>query len=372
MGRDKPNRGNPTVMQATPARSGEPPAWAVATVIAIIVTVSFLFWLLDDNPAMRAWVPFANSDYFFVGLIALPMVTLLFVAVLVKAIDVRRAKSWTTTQGRVMRSKVEARRHRFAGGETTVRNEPLVEYEFIVSGQRYRGTRIGIGDDAGGPNTEATLKRYPAGADVTVYYDPADPRNCVLERDVPKEVAKGCLVLLAAAAALAVGAYVLLTAGMDVLERHVPPGRAPITMFITCFGAFVLLFFFAFRSYSKRAMHWPAVPGTVVESSTERLEKVEKGRTHVTYAPAVEYSYRVNGIEYHSRTINLGVTMAGSQSWAERIAAKYPVGRALEVHHDPADPTIAALENPTGASWIILLVALACFALAMFTGGVFG
>jgi len=64
--------------------------------------------------------------------------------------------------------------------------------------------------------------------------------------------------------------------------------------------------------------------------------------------------------------------VAGSQGWAEKVAARYPVGRTLEVHHDPADPTVAALENPTGASWIILLVALACFALAAFTGGLFG
>src|SRR5262245_27079997 len=142
MGRDNSGR-KPAVMQATVARTGEPPAWAVATVIGIIVTVSFLFWLLDDNPDLRAWVPFANSDYFVVGLIALPMVTLILVAVLVKAVDVRRARNWTMTQGRVMRSKVEARRHRFGGDQTTVRNEPLVEYEFTVGGQRYRGTRIG-------------------------------------------------------------------------------------------------------------------------------------------------------------------------------------------------------------------------------------
>jgi len=372
MGRNKPNLENSAVMQATPGRSGEPPTWAVVTVIAVIVSVSFLFWLLDDNVALRAWLPFGLSDYFFVGLIALPMVTLILVALLAKLIDLRHAKSWTTTQGHIAVSKVAARHHQFAGSETTVKNEPVVEYEFTVGNRRYRGSRIGIGDDAGGANTEATLKRYPAGATVTVFYDPADPRNCVLERDMPEGVAKGCLVLLVAAAVLIVGGYFLLTTGMDFLERHVLAGRAPITMFAACFGAFVLLFFFSFRAYSKRAANWPAVPGTVVSSATERIEKVEDGRRTITYAPAVEYSYRVNDIEYRSRTINLGITAAGSQGWAEKVAARYPVGRTLEVHHDPADPTVAALENSTGASWIILLVALACFALAAFTGGLFG
>jgi len=42
------------------------------------------------------------------------------------------------------------------------------------------------------------------------------------------------------------------------------------------------------------------------------------------------------------------------------------------VHYDPADPTKSALENPTGATWLIAVIALAMFALAAWSLGVFG
>jgi hypothetical protein len=42
------------------------------------------------------------------------------------------------------------------------------------------------------------------------------------------------------------------------------------------------------------------------------------------------------------------------------------------VHYDPADPTNAALENPTGMTWIVAVLALAMFALAVWQLGVFG
>ena len=73
---------------------------------------------------------------------------------------------------------------------------PAVAYEFSVGGRKVRGNRISVGDDSGGVNTAATLKRYTVGAAVTVYYDPANPKNCVLERGVPEGIGKGIAVLV--------------------------------------------------------------------------------------------------------------------------------------------------------------------------------
>jgi hypothetical protein len=44
---------------------------------------------------------------------------------------------------------------------TRIVNVPMIEYEFSFNGQKYTGRRIGIGEDAGGSNIEATLARYP-------------------------------------------------------------------------------------------------------------------------------------------------------------------------------------------------------------------
>ena len=45
--------------------------------------------------------------------------------------------------------------------------------------------------------------------------------------------------------------------------------------------------------------------------------------------------------------------------------ARYPAGADVDVHYDPSDPSHAALENPGIMSWYLLLLALGCFALAV-------
>ena len=355
--------------RAAARKSSEPPAWAVATVVASIALVSLVFWLADSG--WRSALPFGNSDYFYIGLIFLPMVVLILAAVTSKLIEARRAARWTQTSGRIVRSGVEAQRHQFAGSPTTVTNVPAIEYEFTALGRKCRGTRISIGEDSGGANMEATLRRYPVGAVVSVYYDPADPTKCVLERDVPKGMAKGCAGITAIAAAVVFGIWYLTTNASRLLASYAPEAEAPVAIFAICFGLALLLFFFAGRRATKAASNWPFVRGKIVSSSIEAISKTENGRTRTTYSPAVEYAYRVNGADYRSRQIKLGITVFGSQTSAQKQAARYKPGSEVDVHYDPANPSNAALENPTGYNWFILAVALFCFAVAAHAIGVF-
>ena len=115
---------------------------------------------------------------------------------------------WSMAAGRVVRSTTQARRQGIGDGATTV-TVPRVEYEFSVGGRTWRGERISIGEDTGGANTEATLARYPVGTVVSVYYDPATPANCVLERDIPKGVGKGLVFPLVFIAAIVAGVVAL-------------------------------------------------------------------------------------------------------------------------------------------------------------------
>jgi hypothetical protein len=349
----------------------EPPTWAVAIVVGSIAVVVLTFMVLGgSNNSLREYLPFGDSDYFFIGLIFAPMAVMLAVAVLVKVLEVRRASTWSTAMGRIVRSETEARHHRFAGEATTVKTEPLVEFEFSVGGRTWRGNRISIGEDSGGANTEATLKRYPIGAVVNVHYDPNNPKNCVLERDVPAGMGKGCLVLVGFGAAVALGLYYLVTVGPGLVASHLPNAdNTPFVMAATVFGLLVLLFFVGSYRISRRAAGWPSVQGTVLSSTTERVEKRQDGRTSILYAPVVEYGYRVHEVDYVSRQIKLGVGVSGSQAYAEKIAARYPLGRQVDVHYEPANPSNAALENPTGMHWLLLVVALACFAIAAHAGG---
>lgn len=370
-------------------RSGQnPPAWAMAIMVGIIGLVVVLF-ALDQwtGGGIRAHLPFGGGDAFWIGLIFLPMVALIAVAILSKVVELRRAQSWVPASGRILSARVETRRHQFEGEPETVKNVPAVTYEFIAGGRKVDGSRISIGDE-GGLDIEATLKRYPPGANVTVYYDPRDPTKCVLERDLTqdlkdshltkRDVMSGCLGGIAMLAALGVAIYGLAAYGPDFVRAHFPRLHSPaeIPVALVGFGLAVLMFFFAARKSAKQAAKWPSVRGKIVKSEVEEYQERydDEGRTRwrTAYRPAVEYTYALHGIEYHGNQISYGMTVSAGKGYAEKLAAKYPVGGEVDVHYNPAKPATSALELSGGATWFILVVALIVFALAAALLGLFG
>jgi hypothetical protein len=351
---------------ASASTQSSPPGWAVAIVVGTVAVVIVTVLLLR---AFRLDIPFVDSDWFYVGLIAAPMVVLIVVVVLANMLEVRRAAAWVTTAGRIVKSATEASHHKFAGEETTVKTVPVVEYEFSVDGRTARGTRVSIGEDAAA-DPEATLRRYPVGAAVRVYYDPANPRNCVLERDVPEGFGKGLAILLGMGVVAAAVIYWLATSAPRLLEARFPNGNAPLAIMAAAMGLMVLLFFIAGWRASRKAADWPLVQGTVLSSGVEKVQKRLSGRSQEMYAPAVEYGYRVHDVDYVSRQIKLGASLLGSETYATGVAARYLQGKLIDVHYDPANPANAALENPTGLYWLLLAVALGLFAVAAHAIGV--
>ncbi|SEB70419.1 Protein of unknown function [Beijerinckia sp. 28-YEA-48] len=349
----------------------EPPAWAVAIMVGTIALVVLAFTLLDgsDN-SWRNALPFTNYHTFWIGLIFLPILMLLILAFAVKMIEMRKAAHWPSAMGRITRSTLEARHSKGTSDTLQVHNVPSVAYEFTTDGRRWSSQRIGIGEDSGGANTEATLQRYPVGAVVKVFYNPKNPNDCVLERDPPSGMGKGCLIGFAALALFALVVWYLVTNATRLLGDHLPNGNAPATVFAICFGLLLLLAFVAGYRASRAAANWPVVRGRIITSEVETIHKMEDGRSRTAYAPAVEYTYQVRGLDYHGRQIKFGIGVSGARGFAEKTIAHYPLGSDVDVHYDPANPSNAALENPTGYYWFILVVALACFALAAFTSGV--
>jgi hypothetical protein len=100
------------------------------------------------------------------------------VLALKKAASLRRAESWTRTQGRIM--------------EATLYKDPdrnathfRIRYEFLA-GQRIEGTTPRIAGDWfwNGKQQAAFVSRYVPGQAVEVFYDPRDPtRNCLDRND---------------------------------------------------------------------------------------------------------------------------------------------------------------------------------------------
>ena len=372
-------------------RSGQnPPTWAMIVMVGIIGLVGFAFAMEHWVPGfIRHNVPFGNFDYFWIGLIFLPMVALLAVAALSKAVELRRAKSWVPATGRILSSGVETRRHQFEGEPETVKNVPAVKYEFKAGSRTVDGTRISIGDE-GGLDIEATLKRYPAGAEVTVYYDPRDPTQCVLERDFThdledahlskRDVLSGCLGGIAILAVLGLAIYGLAAYGPDFVRAHFPRlhSHAEMPVALVGFGLVVLMFFFAARRAAKQAATWPTVRGKIVKSEVEEYQERDEDsdgrvRWRTAYRPKVEYTYAVNGRELRGNQISYGMTVTAGKGYAEKVVAKYPVGVEIDVHYDPKEPSNSALTaGGAGATWFILVAAVVVFALAAALLGVFG
>ena len=95
------------------------------------------------------------------------------------------SQGWPSTVGQIGESRVTHSTHTDSEGDTSDSYAPYVEYTYQVAGQTFTGRDITFGFKQGYGNAskaQAVLAQYPVGAQVSVYYDPADPQQAVLER----------------------------------------------------------------------------------------------------------------------------------------------------------------------------------------------
>jgi hypothetical protein len=91
----------------------------------------------------------------------------------------RAAQSWPTIEGKILTSKVLQ--------NSDSESEPgdyraSVTYSYTLNGKDYKGRRIGFLTFASTQQKAAAVAaRYLPGASVMVHYDPANPKDSVLE-----------------------------------------------------------------------------------------------------------------------------------------------------------------------------------------------
>jgi hypothetical protein len=92
--------------------------------------------------------------------------------------DARASSQWPATEGTVTSSEV-----RDTSDAESDSYSPKVTYEYQVDEVRYENDTISFGQNAYGSRrkAEGIAAGYPAGSHVTVYYEPGDPSNAVLE-----------------------------------------------------------------------------------------------------------------------------------------------------------------------------------------------
>jgi hypothetical protein len=92
-------------------------------------------------------------------------------------------RQWPSTMGTVMASTLEWRSSS-EGGSTAY---PVVQYSYQVNGRAYQSYKLAPGPEVGGTGAKKVVARYPAGAQVMVFYDPQNPSDAVLERKAPAQ-----------------------------------------------------------------------------------------------------------------------------------------------------------------------------------------
>ena len=105
----------------------------------------------------------------------------------------RAALNWPSAPGKIKSSRVH---YKSSYGKTDP--TPWVEYTYEVAGKAYQSMSISpdgmLTNDA--QQADELVARYPKGADVTVYYNPAKPANACLQKEpVGEGPLRGALIL---------------------------------------------------------------------------------------------------------------------------------------------------------------------------------
>jgi len=90
---------------------------------------------------------------------------------------------WPSTMGTITNSYIDWR----SSSESGQTAYPVIQYSYQVSGQTYQSSKYAPGPEIGGTGANKVVARYPAGAQVMVFYDPQNPSDAVLERKAPAQ-----------------------------------------------------------------------------------------------------------------------------------------------------------------------------------------
>jgi hypothetical protein len=95
------------------------------------------------------------------------------------------SQGWPSVQGQVTGAHVSHSSSTDTDGNISYSYSPNVSYTYQVGGNTYHNDKLTFGFQQTFNNearAQTALQRYPVGGNVTVYYNPANPSEAVLER----------------------------------------------------------------------------------------------------------------------------------------------------------------------------------------------
>lgn len=243
------------------------------------------------------------------------------------------------------------------------RDEPYrleVRYTYEVDGTGYTGQRLHQEEQWTRDYREVVEleQQFPAGAQATAYYDPADPAESVLIRPGLSEV-----LFLAAFMLVPLVFLVIGVGGLYMTWRRPPPksespavttgigagaarhggviAAAVISGMFLIIGSAItvpMVVLPAWRSW--QAQDWPQIEATVIDSQL----LVSRGDSGSTYAVGIEFEYEVGGQTYRSSRYDFTTGYSSGRSAKQAIVNAHPAGTEVEAHVNPDDPWDAVIE----------------------------
>lgn len=128
------------------------------------------------------------------------------------------------------------------------------------------------------------------------------------------------------------------------------------------------------RAQAAASATWPATDGTITHSELNREEQGGKEKT--LFSMDVRYDYVLDGRTLEGTRVWFGDGYSTSDETAFREAVnRYPAGKDVRVHYDPAEPGVSVLEpGPTWSAsiWYLVGIGLMVFGgLALVSSGGF-
>lgn len=303
---------------------------------------------------------------------------LFLAAVITKYLEVKRASFWAAVPGKIVSSRSEARRvektsagsNRTRIRDTELRNFAVVKYVFQADGRRHEGQRISLAHDVGNYQVAEKLKRYPVGANVTVYCDRNRPTRSVLERDMPMRafeiaILLGILVGLGCVFLLLISDNVMAT-----LAGLIPNSpQASGAVFCAILAALIAAFGYGLRLKCAETRKWPSTAGVVLASDVVAVKVGRQYRWWVLNRRLIRdrttYGYEVGGVPYRSDRVSFGAqTYASFDFFAHRAALRFKPGASVEVYYNPRSHAEAVLVRGAPGQWLLWIAAAAMLALA--------
>jgi hypothetical protein len=241
---------------------------------------------------------------------------------------VRRShSSWLQTTGRIISFGINY-------------GTPSISYEYEAQGEVFTGTKFTPGPKAFYPKgsgtsfpksfyfNESGQLRFSPGNSVEVFYDPRNPGDSALVREMPS--GKGFLLVVPV-----IAFFVVLYIYPAWFSSHVKV-LLPVGFMVAGLAVFIYGCTWMRRHWQTRS--FPSVRGRLLQAKA--VYATGGGDSGSGYSVSVEFEYEVNGCLYRSQKLrDLPLTiLESSRQGAEQQMEKLRADPTPEIFYDPVAP----------------------------------